>query len=60
MGITLSLKLNLPIALLLLSTCSLICGAQDLVADLRSKGIELVAPGDGGFGSASAACEFFF
>ncbi|EKM77123.1 hypothetical protein AGABI1DRAFT_115352 [Agaricus bisporus var. burnettii JB137-S8] len=48
-------SLGLSIYLLLLSTCFLICGAQNLVADLKSQGIELVAPGDQGYNSASAA-----
>jgi hypothetical protein len=34
-----------------------ICIGQDLVSELRAEGIELVAPGDEGFGTASAACE---
>lgn len=34
------------------------CVAQTLVVDLRVKGIEVIAPGESGFGSASAPCEY--
>lgn len=33
--------------------------AQDLVADLRAKGIDLAAPADQDYKSASAPCEFY-
>lgn len=58
MGITHSFTSLLTFAFLSFSLVT-ISVAQNLLAELKANGINLVAPGDAGFGPASAACEPF-